>query len=336
MRPTHSSTGAPGMVCEVTSLPAERHPTVAYLFASWSIATCPGIAIFPAVTASNLLGGGLRDALDPPLRRHGDRAPGRRKRPRPGRNRQEFSDLLPMGFARSYHRWHSPTLRRDMELLVFGHAGARVLAFPTSQGRFFDWEDRGLIGALAEHLSHGWVQVFCVDSVDGESWFGKHLPPADRARRHVEYDHYVLDEVLPFSMERNASDSLILTGASFGAYHAVNFAFRYPRLARRVIGLSGFYDIRRWTNGYNDDNVYFNNPCEFLIHEHDPERLAELRRLDIILTIGETDTALANNRYLSEVLWSQGIWHALRVWDGFAHDWPVWQDMLRRYIGGHD
>jgi len=241
-----------------------------------------------------------------------------------------------MGFARSYHRWHSPTLRRDMELLVFGHAGARVLAFPTSQGRFFDWEDRGLIGALAEHLSHGWVQVFCVDSVDEESWFGKHLPPADRARRHVEYDHYVLDEVLPFSMERNASDSLILTGASFGAYHAVNFAFRYPRLARRVIGLSGFYDIRRWTNGYNDDNVYFNNPCEFLIHEHDPERLAELRRLDIILTIGETDTALANNRYLSEVLWSQGIWHALRVWDGFAHDWPVWQDMLRRYIGGHD
>jgi esterase/lipase superfamily enzyme len=223
-----------------------------------------------------------------------------------------------------------------MELLVFGHAGSRVVAFPTSQGRFFDWEDRGLIGALAEHLSNGWLQIFCVDSVDGESWFAKHLPPADRARRHVEYDHYLLDEVLPFSMERNANDFLILTGASFGAYHAVNFAFRYPHLARRVIGLSGFYDIRGWTGGYADDNVSFNNPCEFLEHEHDPDRLAALRRLEIILTIGETDTALANNRYLSDVLWSKGIWHALRVWDGFAHDWLVWQEMLRLYIGGHD
>jgi len=38
---------------------------------------------------------------------------------------------------RAYHRWHSPSLGRDMELLVYGHAGARVLVFPTSQGRFF-------------------------------------------------------------------------------------------------------------------------------------------------------------------------------------------------------
>jgi esterase/lipase superfamily enzyme len=36
------------------------------------------------------------------------------------------------------------------------------------------------------------------------------------------------------------------------------------------------------------------------------------------------------------VLWGKGVWHALRIWDGFAHDWPVWQEMLRLYIGGHD
>jgi esterase/lipase superfamily enzyme len=28
---------------------------------------------------------------------------------------------------RDYHRWQSPRLHRDMELLVSGHAGARVL-----------------------------------------------------------------------------------------------------------------------------------------------------------------------------------------------------------------
>jgi len=241
-----------------------------------------------------------------------------------------------MAFTRSYHRWHSPSLQRDMELLAFGHAGPRVVAFPTSQGRFFDWEDRGLINGLEEHLAKGWLQVFCVDSVDGESWFAKHRAPAERASRHVQYDRYVLEEVLPFTTGLNRSDFLILTGASFGAYHAANFAFRYPHLVRRVIGLSGFYDVRRWTGGYSDDNVYFHNPCDFLVHEHDPARLEALRRIDIILTIGRTDSALANNEYLSQVLWSKDIWHALRIWEGFAHDWPVWQEMLRLYIGGHD
>ena len=36
-------------------------------------------------------------------------------------------------------------------------------------------------------------------------------------------------------------------------------------------------------------------------------------------------------------LWQ--LWHhrnALRLWDGFAHDWPVWERMLPMYIGGHD
>ena len=52
---------------------------------------------------------------------------------------------------REYHRWHSPALGREMELLVFGQGGARMLAFPTSMGRFYDWEDRGMVGALAAH-----------------------------------------------------------------------------------------------------------------------------------------------------------------------------------------
>jgi len=26
----------------------------------------------------------------------------------------------------------------------------------------------------------------------------------------------------------------------------------------------------------------------------------------------------------------------LRIWDGWAHDWPWWRDMIRTYVGGHD
>ncbi|MBI3976088.1 MAG: esterase, partial [Armatimonadetes bacterium] len=63
-----------------------------------------------------------------------------------------------MAVERQYHRWFSPSLGRDMDLLIFGRGGARVLVFPTSQGRFFDWEDRGMIAAMDEHLEKGWIQ----------------------------------------------------------------------------------------------------------------------------------------------------------------------------------
>ena len=235
---------------------------------------------------------------------------------------------------REYHRWHSPALGRDMELLVAGHAGARVLVFPTSMGRFHDWKDRGMFAALGEHLEHGWVQLFCVDSVDGESWYARTRHPAERARRHVDYDRYLLTEVLPFTAERNPNPYLIATGASFGAYHAVNFAFRHPHQVGRVIGLSGLYDVKRFASGYFDDNVYFNSPIDFIPGEHEPERLAALRRLDTILAIGRDDPSCPNNEALAAALAAKGIPHRLRIWDGWAHDWPWWQQMIALYISG--
>jgi esterase/lipase superfamily enzyme len=67
---------------------------------------------------------------------------------------------------REYQHWYSPSLGREMELLIFGHAGARVLVFPSSMGRFYEWEDRGMIDVLAEDLENGWLQLFCLNSID--------------------------------------------------------------------------------------------------------------------------------------------------------------------------
>jgi esterase/lipase superfamily enzyme len=223
-----------------------------------------------------------------------------------------------------------------MELLVFGHAGARVLVFPTSMGSFFQWEDMGMIATLGDQLEKGDLQLFCVNSVDAESWYAKERPPAERAWRHVQYDRYILNEVLPFTSQHNANHFLITTGASFGAYHAVNFAFRYPYLVNRVIGISGLYDIKTFTGGYTDDNVYFNSPNDFIKNEFDPSRLKALRHIDIILAIGRDDSNFSNNECLSGLLWGKDIWHALRIWDGWGHDWPWWQKMIHLYIGGHD
>ena len=237
---------------------------------------------------------------------------------------------------REYHGWHSPALGRRMELIVLGHAGARVLVFPTSMGRFYEWEDRRMGEALAEHLQQGWIQLFCVDSVDEESWYDKSRSPGDRAWRHVLYDRYVLDEVIPFTAHRNPTPYLIVTGASLGAYHAVNFSFRHPHVVNRVIGMSGMYNIKELTSGYSDANVYANDPSHYLLHENDSGWLDTVRRMNIILVVGRDDPHYADNVHLSNTLWRRGVWHAFRTWDGWSHDWPYWQQMIRAYIGGND
>lgn len=237
---------------------------------------------------------------------------------------------------REYHRWYSPSLGRDMELLIFGHAGTRVLVFPTSKGKFYEWEDRQMISVLGEDLERGHIQMYCVDSVDAESWYAFHKHPADRAWRHIQYENYLLYEVLPLVSQKNPTPYLIVTGASFGAYHAMNFALRHPEITNRVIAMSGMFNIERWIGNYRDDNIYYNSPCLYLPNEDNEKRLNLLQRLDIILAVGRDDPNIGNNSWFSDVLWSKGIWHAMRIWDGWAHDWPWWHKMIRLYISGHD
>ncbi len=236
---------------------------------------------------------------------------------------------------REHVRWFSPRLERDMDLLVFGHAGARVIVYPSSMGKFFEWEDRGMMKALAEPLERGWLQLYCVDSVDSDSWYSKRKHPADRARYHARYDAYVRDEVVPLT-QGNPNPFLMTTGASFGAFHALSFALRYPHLVNRAIGLSGVYDIREVIDGYTDEHVYPYNPAEFIVNEFDEGRLEAMRRMDIVLAVGRDDRLCGNSEYFSGRLWSKQIWHALRIWNGWSHDWPYWQQMIQIYINGAD
>lgn len=237
---------------------------------------------------------------------------------------------------REYHRWYSPALQRDMELLVHGHGGARVLVFPTSMGRFFEWEDRGMHTVLGDYIEQGALQLVCVDSVDAESWYARHKHPGERAWRHQQYQDYLVHEVMPFSWEKNRTPFLMSVGASFGAYHAVDLAFRQPHFFGRVLGMSGVYDIGQFVDGHMSEAIFAHNPSHYVSHLTDPGHLDALRRMDIILVAGQDDANVENNRYLSRILWERGVGNALRIWDGWAHDWPYWEMMLRQYIGGHD
>ncbi len=230
---------------------------------------------------------------------------------------------------RDYSRHWSRALDRDMELLRFGDGGRPVLAFPTSMGRFYQWEDFGLVGALADPLEGGRLTLWCVDSVDGESWYGENRVPAERVRRHLEYERYVVDEVLP------EVDGLpVLTGPSFGAFHAVLFCLRHPDRFGGFVALSGVFDNSRWLDGYHSAETYLTNPLAFLPDLADERFLGPLRAMPTkVVATGEDDANVRDSVRLSEVMQARGVPVQLDLWPGWQHDWPYWQAMVRRYLG---
>jgi len=231
---------------------------------------------------------------------------------------------------RDYIKEYSHSLGRDMELLHFGHAGTPLLAFPTSMGRFYQWEDFGMVEALSDLLQSGAVQLICVDSVDGESWYARDRPVADRVARHLQYEAYIVDEILPRIPERP-----VVSGASFGALHAVLLPARHPTRVLGVIALSGALDTARWLEGYHDDSTYFTNLMAFLPGLTDEAYLSPLRAMHPkVVVTGEGDPNVDDSVKLAALLRDKGVEVGLEIWPGWAHDWPYWKDMIRRYITG--
>jgi len=235
--------------------------------------------------------------------------------------------------VREYRKSHAASLGREMEMLVFGHAGLPVIVFPTSGGRFFEFEDRGMVAALAGKIDSGQVQLFCVDSVDLESWYNKQVSPRWRIARQMQYEDYILNEVAPFLRYKNQDQHLVTLGCSFGGYHAVNIALRHPDVFSGFLAMSGAFDLSRFLDGYYDQDCYFNLPTHYLPNMSDAWFLERFQRNTYVLATGWDDQCLEQNRVLDRIMSSKGIPHQLHIWDSLnAHDWPTWQRMVQEYL----
>lgn len=240
---------------------------------------------------------------------------------------------------REYHKWWSPRLERDMELLVFGHGGTAVLVFPTRVGRFYEYENMGMVERLRPRIEAGDLQLFCVDSIDSESFYCFWAHPHGRIHRHLQYESYLLEEVLPLVRLLNTSGRLMTHGCSLGAFHAANFSFRHPNLVQKLVAFSGRYDLtltidtfKDLFDGYSCDEIYFNTPTQFLPGLTCEARLGQLRAMEITLVIGVEDPFLANNEQLSRILWDKGIRHRLHLWEGRAHRPSAWREMAAPFL----
>lgn len=240
-----------------------------------------------------------------------------------------------------YEKWHSPSLQRDMELKIYGHGGKPVLVFPSGGGRFYEYEDFGMIEACRPFLEQGRIQIFTIDSVDQESWHNKTASPADRVRRHEQYEKYILDEVLPLIRSVNRSGQpLLATGCSMGGYHSANFLFRHPDIFDSVIALSGLYGPefvfgQRW-----DESFYFHFPLAYLPGLKDPRILELLRRSKIILCVGRGDwescdqyDCIHDTQAMQKVLEAKGIPCWVDLWGhDVRHDWEWWRKQMPYFL----
>jgi len=238
---------------------------------------------------------------------------------------------------REQHRWYTQRLGREMNVLVYGHYGQPIVVFPTSGGDEREYEGQGMISALAHHIDAGRIKIFCVNSMNNESWYDKQAHPRHRSYVQAMYDAYMAFEVAPFVHDhcRTPGIGITTTGSSFGAYHAANTLLKHPDLFKRCLALSGVYDIRKFMDGDYDDNFYFNNPVDYMASMSDGYYLHHLHQCDIRLATGHGPYEDSGPTHrLSEVLSSRGIPHSVDNWgpDG-GHDWPYWKRQMDLYAG---
>ncbi|MEB2779888.1 alpha/beta hydrolase-fold protein [Algoriphagus sp. C2-6-M1] len=227
-----------------------------------------------------------------------------------------------------YLKWFSPHLQRDVEMLVFGHAGYPVVVFPTSKGSFHENRDMGLVKSAQWYIEQGLINIYCPISNDVDSFYNKNILPHERIQHHVAFDKMICQEIVEPIRLNTAVAKVVVAGCSFGGYHAANFAFRYPGYVSHLFSMSGAFDIRNFMDGYQHDDIYYNNPLEYLPDLHDQE----LWKMDIVLGTSNWDICFDANIKLHETLKAKNVSHWFDVRQNRKHDWDVWKEMFPHYL----
>ncbi len=227
-----------------------------------------------------------------------------------------------------HRRWYSHHLGRHIDLLVFGNWGYPVLIFPTTMGRYYEAKDFKLTESARHLVETGKVKLICVDSIDRDSWYAKHLHPGTRIWNHVLYDRFLSQELVPDIQRECNVQKIGVAGCSFGGFQALNFAFRHPGQVGHLFSMGAAFDIRSFMGGYYDDNVYYNNPPDYIPNAQNPE----FYKINIVLGTAKHDFCRGSNEQMSGILRAKNINHRLDIKPWGEHDWPVWRDQFPNYL----
>jgi esterase/lipase superfamily enzyme len=233
---------------------------------------------------------------------------------------------------------YSPAIGAAGSVVAYGHWGRPLLAFPSQQGPAWQYEERGMVDALAGEIDGGRVKVYAVDSYDSGSWYRDDLSLEQRAQLHGRYEDWILNQVVPWIQGDSSTHEIVVTGVSFGAYHAANFALRHAHVFPLAICQSGVYDVSVVAGGERGDAVYFHNPMDYVSHLHG-DHLDWLRsQVSLVLVAGQgqwedTTGALESTRAFAGLLSEKGIPHELDLWGHDSpHDWPAWRAQIAHHL----
>jgi len=234
---------------------------------------------------------------------------------------------------------YAPAIGGNGDLIAYGQWGRPLLAFPSQAGRAWDYEDRGMIDAITHLIEAGRVKVYCVDSFDSGSWQRADLSLEERAQAHGRYEDWIIGQIVPWIFDDCAGTrEIMVTGCSFGAYHAANFALKHADLFPLAICQSGVYDVSVVGGGDRGDAVYFNNPMDYVAHL-EGDHLKWLRsRVNLLLVCGQgmwedTTGALVSTKSFAELLSSKQIRHEIDLWGwDVPHDWPSWRNQIAHHL----
>jgi esterase/lipase superfamily enzyme len=225
-------------------------------------------------------------------------------------------------------------------VIRYGHWGRPALAFPSEGGHATDFENNGMVGAVAGLIEAGRLKLYCVDSYDAASWSDQEIPLEERARRHGRYESWILGDVLPWIHRDCGGPAEVITlGCSMGAYHAANFALKRADLFPLAMCLSGQYDPSSW-NGWGErgQETYFNSPLDYVANL-DGDHLNWLRdHVSLLLVCGQgqwedTTGALESTKQFAALLAAKGIKHEADLWGyDVPHDWPSWRAQLAHHM----
>ena len=235
--------------------------------------------------------------------------------------------------------WHSKRLDRMMNIRAYGKAsGVPILVFPTQDAMSDNFENFGMIEAMADDLARGRIQIFCVDTVDTETWSNIWGDKVWRAQRQEQYYGYIIDEVVPRIYSENTSGRLpIAAGCSLGGLHAAIVFFRRPDLFDGVLALSGVYDAKFFTDGWMNDVLYDNSPLDFLANMPGDHPYIDLyNRRRIVLCVGQgrwEEEGRRTTALMGDVLYSKDIHAWVDFWGyDVDHDWDWWKKQFTYFL----
>ncbi len=238
----------------------------------------------------------------------------------------------------SLERVPSKALDTKVHLWRFGSYGAPLLVFPSAAGMAHEWEYNGLVGELSHLIEAGKLKLYCTESNVSEAWTNQGADPAWCIKRHRAFDRYVISELVPLIRAdcRTPSIRIGVAGTSLGAYYSANFALRFPDLFPYALCLSGKYDARALTDGFDNEDVYLSNPMAYVPDFQGPhlDRVRRLTHLDLICGQGSWEGGnVASTKKFAGLLESKGISHKLDLWGrDVTHEWTWWNQQARQYL----